>query len=186
MAATWRFSDSPGRLEAADDTVWFQYHRLASALLDVITIAGEDGEPEPGKVLAEIVSVVPALPPGATLTVSSSIPAVSALITFEAASASVLQGADVPVIGIDWQAQRGQSGGTVFAFADVPAGAAEVVRYEAEATYLPAYTITIRVTDWAPNGGALLGTEVRSYRFGLQKDYSINRDRLVAFVNSRS
>ena len=126
MAATWRFSDSPGRLEAADDTVWFQYHRLAFSLLDVITIAGEDGEPEPGKVLAEIVSVVPALPAGATLTVSSSIPAVSALITFEAASASVLQGADVPVIGIDWQAQRGQAGGTVFAFADVPAGAAEV------------------------------------------------------------
>ena len=122
MAATWRFSDSPGRLEAADDPVRFQYHRLASALLDVITIAGEDGEPELGKVLAEIVSVVPALPPGATLTVSSSIPAVSALITFEAARASVLQGADVPVIGIDWQAQRGQSGGTVFAFADVPAG----------------------------------------------------------------
>lgn len=186
MAASWRLLDSPGRLEAADDTVWFQYHRLASGLLDVIAIAGEDGEPEPGKVLAEIVSVVPALPAGVTLTVSSDIPALGAQVIFEAPSASVLQGADVPVIGIDWQAQRGQAGGTVFAFADVPASATQVVRYEAEATYLPAYTITVRVTDWAPNGGAMLGTETRSYRFGLQKDYSINRDRLVAFINSRS
>jgi hypothetical protein len=185
MAATWRFIETPGVLNAADESVWFQYHRLDSGLFDTIAIGGEAGEPEPGKVLVEILSVTPALPPAVSMTVSSTVPATAVNVVFQAASGLLLQGADVPVIGIDWQPQPGTAGGTVYSFDDVPAGAAQVVRYEAEATYFPAYTITIRVTDWGPSSGPLLGTETRTYRFGLQKDYSINRDRLVAFVDAR-
>lgn len=185
MAAIWSFSETPGRANAIDDTVWFMYPGAAVNVLDSIQVDGEPDEVTPGKVLIEIVSIIPALPPGVSMVVSSDIPMPSVSVSFSAAQAWRLLGADVPVIGIDWQSQRGQAGGTVQSFGDVPIGAAEITRYEADPTYMPAYTITLRVTDWAARAGALLGTEVRSYRFGLQKDYSINRDRLVAFISSR-
>lgn len=185
MAATWRILETTGRLEALDPSIWFQHPRTASGVAETIEIAGEDGEPKPGEVRVTIVSITPALPPSVTLLLSSEVRAPLVKVEFTAASMLALTGADVPIIELSHQWQRGGPLVPVPEFSAIPAGAAEVVRYHAETTYLPAYTITLRVEDWAANYGVLLGVETRTYRFGLLKDYSINRDRLVAAVNAR-
>lgn len=185
MAATWRILETDGRLEALDPSIWFQHPRTASGVMETITITGEDGEPKPGEVRVTLVEVAPSLPPSARLVLTTELRASEVKVEFTAPSMLALNGADVPIIELSYQQIRGGPLVQVPEFPEIPGAAAEVVRYHADTSYLPAYTITLRVEDWAANDGALLGTEVRTYRFGVLKDYSINRDRLVSEVNRR-
>lgn len=182
---TWRVESTDGQSDVLDETVWFQYPRTASGTIDVITVIAPDGEPEPGKTLVRILSIEPPLPEGLAVVISSDIPAAAVRLVLELPRAAVLIGASVPIIELAYQRLQGGQLTRAEDFDGIPREAEEVISYHADTTYLPAYTITIEADEWAPNGGAFVGSERRTYRFGLQKDYSINRDALVAAVNLR-
>lgn len=185
MAASWRIEETGGRTEAVDDDVWFQHPPGYGALLEVIAITGEDGEPTPGEVLASIISVDPPLPAGVTLQLDPPKRAPSTRLTLEAPSASVLGGQNPRILELGVQFVRGGPVIDVRKFEAITGEHAEVITYRPDPSHRPLYTMVVEVTDWAANGGGKLGTERRTYVFGLRKDYTPNRDALVAAVNAR-
>lgn len=186
MAASWQVENSTGgRDEALDDDVWFQQPATPHALHEVIKIYGEPGEPTPGQVLVTVISVTPAIPAGVTLAPIPATKSTYVELTLSTPDARWLMGQNPRILELGVQAIRGGQVTDVRAFELITPEHAEVVTYRPDPSHRPLYTMVVEVTDWAANGGGKLGTERRTYVFGLRKDYTPNRDALVAAVNAR-
>jgi hypothetical protein len=186
MAATWRIDTTTGgRDEALDDDVWFQQPPGAGVLAEVITIAGEDGEPLAGEVLVRIVSVTPPVPAGVTLEVFPPGRTGSARLMLITNDARILGNQNPRILELGVLTERGGPVTDVKSFDRITSAHAEVVSYMADPSHRPAYTMVVEVTDWAANSGPRLAVERRTYVFGLRKDYTPNRDALATAVNAR-
>jgi hypothetical protein len=185
MAALWRIDETTGgRDEAKDADVWFQ-QPARGALAEVITIAGEAGEPLPGEVLVSIISVVPALPAGVKLELTPPTKSKVVRLTLTTSDARILGGQNPRILELGVEVEPGGPVVDVREFGAITAEHQEVITYRPDPSHRPYYSITIEATDWAANGGVKRGTERRTYVFGLRKDYTPNRDALAAAVNLR-
>lgn len=185
MAAFWRIEETGGRTEAVDADVWFQQPASSNPLLEVISVFGEEGEPTPGMVLGKIISIIPPIPAGVTLQFEPSTKSTVTRLTLRAPTARSLGGQNPRILELAVLERRGGQEISVSGFSDITPLHREVVRYRPDPSHRPVYSITVEVDDWAKNGGGKLGTERRTYVFGLQKDYTPNRDALAAAVNAR-
>jgi hypothetical protein len=185
MAAIWRIEDYGGLAEAIDADVWFQQPATAQPLLEKISIFGEAADPTPGEVRVTIVSVTPPIPAGVTLGPVPAARAPMVELTLAVPDARLLLGQNPMILELGVQVLAGGQVVDVQAFEAITPHHTEVIVYRPDPSHRPRYTIVVDVEDWGGNGGGLLGVERRSYVFGLRKDYTPNRDALLAAVNAR-
>lgn len=185
MAATWRIEDDGGRDEAIDADVWFQQPATSRPLREIITVFGEEGEPLPGEVRVTVVSVTPAIPAGVTLGPVPAEKAGKVELILQTQDARLLAGQSPRILELGVQQVAGGAVADVLEFDAIGPQHAQVIVYRPDPSHRPLYTVVVDVEDWGKNSGGLLGTERRTYVFGLRKDYTPNRDALLAAVNAR-
>jgi len=140
-----------------------------AGFVELISVTSDD---------ASVEDVTYSFPEGVAMPAGVSISATSGGISFSASSLAGL----FPILSIKYL----DAGviGECFDFADIPPSAEDVVEYRKDAGGQKTFLMTVTATESASSLTGS-GTEVKTYEFTIEANYSPGRDALLEAINAR-